>query len=93
MAGKGGKRAGSGRKPKREEDKQVAVISRSLPIEKQEALVARMYEIAFSDNLKAAVTAGSLLLAYALGRPTEKHEHGGKDGGPIVFKVVYDSKP
>lgn len=89
MAGKGGKRVGAGRKPKRDEDDQRALITRSLPISKQEALVARMYEIAFSDNLKAAVTAGSLLLAYALGRPAEKHEHSSREGAfEIVVKHV-----
>lgn len=91
MTVKGGKRAGAGRKPKREEDRQVAVISRGLPTEKQEALIQRMYDIAMGDNLKAAVSAATTLLAYALGRPTEKHEHGGKNGGPITIKIVYDS--
>jgi len=28
-------------------------------------------------------------LAYTFGKPTEKHEHGGTDGGPIVLSVVY----
>lgn len=32
------------------------------------------------------------LLNRALGRPKETHEHGGKDGGPIALRVVYESK-
>lgn len=93
MAGKGGKRVGAGRKPKRGEDEQGALIRRSLPLDKQESLVSRLYDIAMGDNLKAAVTAATTLLAYAVGKPTEKHEHGGKDGGPIVLKVVYGGRP
>lgn len=33
------------------------------------------------------------MLNRALGKPVDKVEHAGKDGGPIVLKVVYDSRP
>lgn len=91
MAAKGGKRPGAGRKPKRDEDDQRALIARALPIKKQEALVNRMYEIAMGDNLKAAVTAGSLLLAYSLGKPVDKVHHLGDGGGPIEVVVRHVS--
>ncbi|MEK6281861.1 MAG: hypothetical protein AABN95_16025 [Acidobacteriota bacterium] len=32
------------------------------------------------------------MLNRSLGKPTEKHEHGGSDGGPITVKVVYETK-
>lgn len=32
------------------------------------------------------------MLNRALGKPTEKHEHGGEGGGPITVKVVYETK-
>lgn len=90
MASKrGGARKGAGRKSKLVEEDQSAFMSRCLPVEKREAIVNKFYEIAMGDNAKAAVTAGSILLAYAMGKPTEKHELAGKDGGPITLKVVY----
>lgn len=93
MAGKGGKRVGAGRKPKRDEQDQAAFMATHLPYDRRVQLLEAMYQIALSDNAKAAVTAGSLLLAYAFGKPTERHEHGGKDGGPITVKVVYEHVP
>lgn len=86
---KGGARLGAGRKPKSTEEDQRAFMDRCLPLDKREAIVENLYRIATSDNYKAAVGAGSLLLAYAMGKPTEKHEHGGSGGGPIVVRVEY----
>jgi hypothetical protein len=93
MAGKGGKRVGAGRKPKAVEEDLAGFWREAITPEKRLALVDRFYEIAMGDNLKAAVSAGALLLAYSIGKPTEKHEHAGDGGGPITLRVVYDSKP
>lgn len=87
---KGGARPGAGRKPKKDEDEQAALIRRCLPIQKQAELVDRLYDIAMSDNLKAAVTAATTLLAYAVGKPKEKHEHS-TDSFEIVVKHVSGS--
>lgn len=91
MAGKGGKRPGSGRKPKRDEEDQAAFMAKHLPSERRVKLLNRMYDIAMGENDKAAVTAGSLLLAYAFGKPAEKHQHSGADGGAIEVVVKHVS--
>ena len=93
MAGQGGKRPGAGRKPKAVEGDQSTFINTYLTEDKRVALLEKMYEIAMGENLKAAVTAGSLLLAYSLGKPLERVQHGGEDGGPLEVVVRYVSKP
>lgn len=91
MAGTGGKRLGAGRKPKAVEEDLAAFWKRAMSLKKREMLVDRFFEIAMGDNLKAAVTAGSLLLAYSIGKPVERHEHGGSEGGPIEIVVKHVS--
>jgi hypothetical protein len=89
MKKRGGARPGAGRKPKAVEDDLLGFWQREMTIEKRQAIVNRFYEIALGDDLKAAVSAGTLLLAYSVGKPTEKHEHSGDGGGPIILKVEY----
>lgn len=93
MAGKGGQRAGAGRKSRAEELGLSSLLESAFTWKDRQAVIENLTSIAKGKDLKAAVSAASLLLGYAFGKPTEKHEHGGKDGGPIVVKVVYDEKP
>lgn len=88
---KGGKRARSGRKSRAEELGLAALIDSRLDPEKWGNVVDKLYDLAIGDNPKAAVSASSLLLGYKFGKPTEKHEHGGENGGPIMVKVVYET--
>lgn len=92
MAGKGGKRPNSGRKSRAEELGLATLLESAFTAQDRKDVFANLIRIAKGDDDKAAVSASSLLLGYAFGKPTEKHEHGGKDGGPITFKVVYESK-
>jgi hypothetical protein len=85
MAGRGGKRPGAGRKAKKVEELQTGFIAKNLSEDKCKLIIDRMIEIALGDNEKAAVTAGFGLLAYAFGKPTEKHEHSGSD---IPIEIV-----
>jgi hypothetical protein len=88
MAGKGGKRIGAGRKPKATEENLAAFWKRELPPDKRAELVRRFYTIAIESlDLKAAISAGTLLLAYSIGKPTEKHEHSNPDGSPLLQPV------
>lgn len=87
---RGGKRPGAGRKAKADEEGIAALLDKAFPQSEREAVVENLIAIAKGDDLKAAVSASSLLFNYTFGKPTEKHEHGGTDGGPIILKVVYD---
>lgn len=85
----GGKRPGSGRKSKAEEFGLPILIDSRLSQEKWGKVIDNLYKFAVGSNPKAAVSAASLLLGYKFGKPTEKHEHGGADGGPIEIVVKH----
>lgn len=90
IPGSGGKKGRSGRKSKAVEMGLLPLLDAAFPQKDREQVLRNLAKIAMSgDDAKAAVSAASLLLGYTFGKPTEKHEHGGKDGGPIVLKVVY----
>jgi hypothetical protein len=88
----GGVRPNSGRKSKAEELGMAQLLDASLPAGAFERIAKNLFKLATGANPKAAVAAGSLLLAYRFGKPTEKHEHGGEGGGPITVRVVYETK-
>lgn len=90
MAGVKGR---SGRKTKAQEFGFASLIKARLSKAKQGQIIDNLFEFATGDDAKAAVSAASLLFAYAYGKPTEKHEVGGAGGGPITLKVVYSGKP
>lgn len=85
----GGKRANAGRKSKAEELGVAGLMDRVWGLEKREQVINALHRKAKAGNERAA----ALLLAYTYGKPKDIVEHGGKDGGPIVLRVVYDSKP
>ena len=88
----GGPRPNSGRKSKAEELGLAGLLDSRLSPEKWGDIVDRLYTLATGDDPKASVSASSLLLGYKFGKPTEKHEVGGTDGGPLILRVVYGSK-
>lgn len=91
IPGSGGKKGRSGRKSKAVEMGLLPLLDAAFPQKDRERVLSNLAKIAMSDeDPKAAVSAASLLLGYTFGKPTEKHEHGGKDGGPITVRVVYD---
>jgi hypothetical protein len=87
---KGGAKGRSGRKSKAEELGVVALLNDCWNPSDRKAVIENLVTIAQGDNAKAAVSAASLLLGYAYGKPTEKHELSGKNGGPMTLRVVYD---
>lgn len=90
VKGKGGQRGRSGRKSKAEELGLSALLEKSFGVEKRQAVIEHLTNIATGSDPKAAVSAASLLLGYAFGKPTEKHEHSGESGGPLILKVIYE---
>lgn len=88
-ANNGGKRPNSGRKSKAEELGVVSLLDKCWKPKDRELVIQNLVIIACNGDAKAAVSAASLLLAYAYGKPTEKHEHSGENGGPIVLRVEY----
>jgi len=84
----GGARPGAGRKSKAEEFGLAALLDKAWTKADRIEVIETLHKQAKDGNTSAA----SLLLAYAYGKPTEKHEHGGEGGGPITVKVVYETK-
>ncbi|HEY6244566.1 MAG TPA: hypothetical protein VIX17_11490 [Pyrinomonadaceae bacterium] len=93
VKGQGGKKGRSGRKSRAEELGLSSLLDDAFTLSDRKAVIANLRDIALGSDAKSAVSAASLLFGYTYGKPTEKHEHGGEGGGPIVLKVVYDSKP
>jgi hypothetical protein len=40
---------------------------------------------------RGEMEAVKLLMSYAYGKPTEKHQHSGDEKSPIEIRVIYDS--
>jgi hypothetical protein len=89
VKGVGGKKGRSGRKSKAEEQGLAALLDRVWTQADREKVIRVLHKNAMKGNEKAA----GLLLSYAYGKPTEKHEHGGEGGGPIEVVVKYVNKP
>lgn len=92
VKGVGGKKGRSGRKSKAEELGLVALLNKCFTPKSREECIKKLAEDCESDEFQIRHEARKLLLAYTYGKPSEKHEHSGKDGGPITVKVVYESK-
>ena len=84
MGEHGGKRENAGRKTKAEELGLAALIDSVWSIPKQKKVLKLLAEDAESLDFNQRHEARKLLLAYKFGKPTEKHELTGKDGGAIV---------
>lgn len=87
----GGKAGRSGRKSKAEELGLQSLLESAFGPEKREQVIRRLAEIASGPDDKSVVSAASLLLAYAFGKPHEtikatiKHEEYEVDiGGTIA---------
>jgi len=91
IGNRGGQKGRSGRKSKAEGLGIQSLLDKAFTQEDRKLVIENLAAIAKGNDAKAAVSAASLLLGYAYGKPTEKHEHGGKDGGPITVRVVYDT--
>lgn len=82
-----GKKAG--RKSKAEEMGLKALLDKCWSRQSREACVKKLAEDCESSDFQTRNESRKLLMAYTFGKPTEKHEIGGRDGGPVIVKVVY----
>lgn len=92
MAKHGGTRARAGRKSKAEELGLVALLDKAFTQSDRENVIQNLVVIAKGDDLKAAVSASTLLLSYAYGKPKESHALTGESGGPIEVIVRHVSR-
>jgi len=79
----------SGRKTRAEELGLQALLDKCWTPDARKRCLAKLAEDCESEEFQIRNESRKLLLAYTFGKPTEKHEHGGTDGGPIVLSVVY----
>lgn len=86
IPGSGGKKGRSGRKSKAEEMGLVALLDKCWTKKDREACITKLAASAKDPLSGDRMEAVKLLMSYAFGKPTEKHEHSGKDGD--VFEVV-----
>lgn len=79
----GGKRPGSGRKP--EEWKLIfnEALSSATTIEDLEQVIGTLRDRAKSGDSRAA----ALYLGYVVGKPVERQEISGPDGGPVKHEL------
>lgn len=86
MAGKAGR---SGRKSKAEEMGLTQLLDTCWPLSDREKTIKRLADLASRGNMQAI----TLLLAYAYGKPKERHEITGENGGAIVVKGYVTISP
>jgi hypothetical protein len=79
----GGKKGKSGRKPKFDEDELLGLINKAWPKKQREATIKTYADRAMRGDLEAF----KLLMAYAYGKPKEKHEITG-DFNPVVNVIL-----
>jgi hypothetical protein len=77
----GGRRKGAGRKPKAVEVELAALLDSRWPREEREKAISTFAGRAAQGDLSAF----QLLLGYAYGRPTERHQHSHE--GDLTFEV------
>lgn len=89
MAGKVGR---SGRKSRADELGLQSLLDRAWPESKRIKFFSELAKLAETPRTPQGMEAGKLLAAYTYGKPTEKHELTGANGGAVVFKVVRDAR-
>ncbi len=75
-----------GRKRKEEEDVIKAALDKAMPLDD----VMNMFALAVKSRDPWAIP---LWLGYHFGKPVERQEITGADGGPMEWHVIYDRKP
>lgn len=80
----GGARVGAGRKSKAEEFGLAKLLDDCWVVSDRKKVIQVLNKAALKGNDRAA----ALLLAYAYGKPTERHEHSNPDGSAILQPVA-----
>lgn len=89
MGNSGGKKGRSGRRPKFAEGELLGLINKAWPKRQRVEAFAKLVERAGRGDLEAL----KLLLAYSYGKPRERHEITGKDGGAVQISIIEVVKP
>jgi hypothetical protein len=80
----GGKRAGAGRPPKSNEEELQDLLKKGWSKKQRLEAIKKAAHRASLGDLEAL----KLLMAYTFGKPKEKHEHSGPDGGSIPVAIT-----
>lgn len=83
-ANKGGRRPNAGRKSKAEENGLKRLLDRCWPSKQRAQAIRQLATRASNGDLESI----KLLLAYAYGKPTERKEITGADGGDIAINII-----
>ncbi len=89
----GGKRPNSGRKSKAVEQNLNALLSECVPAEQRELIIRKLADDAQHLSFKIRHESRKLLLSYIYGKPVERHELSGEDGGAIQITIIEPVKP
>ena len=89
IKGRGGKKGRSGRKSKAVELGLAALVEKGWTPSDRDDCITALASQAKDPKSEHFMDAAKLLMAYAYGKPTEKHEVGGPGGGPVTVRVVY----
>jgi hypothetical protein len=84
--GRGGRRPGAGRKRKADELELMNLLNTAWPLAERRAAIERLVEISKSGI--NSIDAIKLLFAYAYGRPVERKEITGADGGALEVTFI-----
>lgn len=92
IKGKGGKKGASGRKSKAEEFGLQTLLDKCWTKADREKCIRALAKSANDPLSGDRMDAVKLLMGYCFGKPVEKKEVGGKGGGPVILKVIYEGK-
>ncbi len=87
--GHGGKREGAGRKSKAEELGLQELLDTCWTLSDRETAIRKLASLSNRGNLQAL----QILMAYTYGKPKERHEITGADGGPVIVKGYISISP
>jgi hypothetical protein len=86
MSGKAGR---SGRKSKAEELGLQELLDTCWPLADRGTAIKKLAALSNRGNLQAL----QILMAYTYGKPKERHEITGADGGPVIVKGYISISP
>jgi hypothetical protein len=86
----GGRRPGQGRKSKAEEMGLQALLDKCWTRADREKCIRALAKTANDPLSSNRIEAVKILMGYCFGKPIEKKEVTGENGGEMVLRVVYD---
>lgn len=84
-----GHKSTGGRKSRIDEEEAKQLFDKAFPRKRKLAILEKVATLAERGDMVAI----KLCLEYLFGKPIDKVEHTGEDGGPIEILVTYEDKP